>query len=727
VGAGGVIQAVVLAGGAGTRLWPLSNRRRPKQFAPLIGALSLFQRTARRAQALAAGPVLVVGGQSHRDLLRAQLAEAGVEGRLLLEPLGRDSGPAVAAAALRLLAEGRDDPAVFLPSDHHIPDDEALLAALREAADAARGERLITLGLRPTRPETGYGYVQPQDEGLSLARFVEKPSAEAAPGLIASGALWNSGMLVGRPSVLVAELRRHAPELLAAVEAALHANGDDLELDPAFGAAPKISIDYALLEKSERVWVLPVDFGWSDVGGWDAVAEVLGASERAPNWIDVDSSGCFVRAAEGVIVATAGVQDLNIIAEPGAVLVTAKGSGTLIRTLAEQAEALENRPRPLREGAVRFRDWLRFRALPVWATLGVEPDGGFIDALSAAGEQVGAVRRARVQARQVFVFAAAGRLGWSGPWARLAATGLERFVQTSLRGDGLYRSRVERSGSPLDDLAALYEQAFALLALASAAECLPGRERWTSLAHELRGAVDALRHKGGGWREAGDHPFQANAQMHLLEASLAWDRIEPDAAWAALARELATLALDRFIAPSGALHEFFDADWRPLQAVEGQLIEPGHQFEWAWLLDGWGRRHGDARAVDAARRLAEVGARGFAPQLGVLADALDEDLNLASGRARLWPQAEWLRAALRLARHASGEERARWLEQAAQALHALQLYLTADGLWRDKLVGAHSFIDEPAPASSLYHIMGAYLELAENAELLGLEPDALRL
>ena len=715
------IYPVILCGGAGTRLWPASRPARPKQFIDLVSDGSLFQETVRRVAPLAeGGRIIVVAGEAHRGFIGAQLAALGVEGDLILEPVGRDSAPAMAAAALWIQQIDPDGTAVFVASDHYIPDAAAFRAAAIEAIAAAAPGRIVTMGMAPASPSSAYGYIQPEAPGLSpVRRFVEKPGQAEAERYLAEGYLWNSGNFVVPVRVLLEEMERFVPDVVAAVRAALPGQGSGAHgLGAAFLAAPKISIDYAVMEKSDRVWVLPAAFEWSDLGAWDAVA-ATGRGGRGV-WVDHASDGCLVRAAPGMVVATAGVSNLAIIAEPDAVLVCDLGRAQDVKALVEELARRETSPLPaappsLEALAERFERWLKLAALPLWATLGVDADGAFVEALDEAGVPVGDFRRARVQARQAYVFSLAAAWGWGAGHAAMVERGMARFEVTNRRNDGLYRTRVSGTGAVLDDTASLYDQAFVLLAAATAVEAGVDVERSRRTAVTVRAALATLALPQGGWREPAGPEFQANAHMHLLEAALAWEALEPDGPWASMADAIVGLARARFIDDGqGFLREFFGPDWRPAAGEAGRLVEPGHQFEWAWLLTRWGRLRGDPWALEAARRLFAVGERGLDAARGVAIDELDESLLPRSSRARLWPQTEWLKAALILAEEAEGEARVRLIDSAGAAFRGLWLYLTPDGLWRDKLGPDGVFEPEPAPASSLYHIVAAYRQLRET-------------
>jgi mannose-1-phosphate guanylyltransferase / mannose-6-phosphate isomerase len=351
--------------------------------------------------------------------------------------------------------------------------------------------------------------------------------------------------------------------------------------------------------------------------------------------------------------------------------------------------------------AAWYDAWLREAALPLWAGAGVDPVGGlFQESLSVEGRPVEAPRRARAQARQVFVFASAANAGFGPQWLEVALKGWTRFVKAYRRGDGLFMNRVAGDGTPVDTEADNYEQAFVLLAMA-ALQAADGADL-EGEATAVMAALQGRRAAGGGFRENGPHPYQANCHMHLFESALAWEALGGPR-WAALSDEIANLALTRFIDPdSGALREFFDADWRALGG-EGGLVEPGHQFEWAWLLERWGHLRGEAQALVAAGRLFENGLRGVDPVREVAMNALWDDFSVRDGSARLWPQTEHLKAAVVLGHQAQGLSAARGLAQ--------YLDTPARGAWRDKLGGDGTFIEEPSPATSFYHLMVAILEL----------------
>jgi len=325
------ILPVVLCGGSGTRLWPLSRKTLPKQFAPLLGDKSLLQLTLERLRLL--GPdVMCVAAEEHRFLVQEVTQAAGVGGWQVLEPCARNTAAAMAAAAL--LAEP-GQLLLFAPADHHIPDPEKLAATVRRGVPAAQEGCFVTFGVVPTFPSSGYGYIR-QGEALEGAggahrvqAFLEKPSAErAAEMILAGGHLWNAGIFLVRADVLLQELEKHAPDILDSCRRATARpmrDGDFIRMDrAAFEGCRSQSIDYAVLEKSDRVAVVPFEGAWSDVGSWNAVA-ALHPSDDAHNRISgngftISAENTFIHAPTRPVVAL-GTRDLLIIDTPDALLV----------------------------------------------------------------------------------------------------------------------------------------------------------------------------------------------------------------------------------------------------------------------------------------------------------------------------------------------------------------------------------------------------------------------
>jgi len=361
-----------------------------------------------------------------------------------------------------------------------------------------------------------------------------------------------------------------------------------------------------------------------------------------------------------------------------------------------------------------LKAWLVDHAYPLWWRAGVDHRrGGFHEALDQAGRPLRGPRRARVQPRQVYAFAVAASLGWDGPWASTTEHGLAYVERCYRRPDGPYRTLVSESGAPLNDTAFLYDQAFVLFGQAAAFRALPQRTDLLTSASELCDVICRdMKSRSGGFHSAAGltGPALSNPHMHLLEAALAWFEASEAPSWKALAREIAALALTAFIDPSrGCLREAFSADWSPAPGTEGRIVEPGHQFEWAWLLLRWGRISGWPDAQAAARRLIEIGeSHGSDVERGVTINALLDDFTVHDDGARLWPQTERIKAGAALA--AAGD--AEGWEIANRGAAALMRYLDTPvaGLWRDRMLPDGGFSDGPAPASSFYHIVCAIAE-----------------
>jgi mannose-1-phosphate guanylyltransferase/mannose-1-phosphate guanylyltransferase/mannose-6-phosphate isomerase len=339
---------LIMCGGAGTRLWPASRENRPKQFLPLFGPFSTFQETVRRVSdpALFGRPVVVTNAQ-YRFLVAEQLAAIGAQADILLEPERRDSGPAIAAGADYALRRGDDPVVVALAADHVVTDPLAFAKVCAIAGEAAREDRIVMFGVRPLRPATEYGYIcpgAPLAPGLfGIERFVEKPDAETAARYVAEGYLWNSGNFVFRATFLLEEFRRFEPDSADAVAAAIEGAGTDIGFvtlaADAFGRATAKSIDYTLMERTDRAAVMPVSCGWSDVGSWQAVWD-LSKRDADNNAVQgeavfVETRGSYV-ASEKQRVALLGLENVVVVATDDAVLVARRENGDGLRRVVER-------------------------------------------------------------------------------------------------------------------------------------------------------------------------------------------------------------------------------------------------------------------------------------------------------------------------------------------------------------------------------------------------------
>ena len=364
---------LIMCGGAGTRLWPASREGRPKQFLPLFGAHSTFQDTIHRVldPALFARPIIVTNAQ-YRFLVAEQLAEIGAEADILLEPARRDSGPAIAAGAAYAEKRANNPIVVALAADHVISDPATFVKACGLAAAAASADHIVTFGVHPTRPATEYGYIRP---GASIGagifavdKFVEKPDEITAERYLREGYLWNSGNFMFRAGLLLAEYEKFEPQSCAAILAAVERAGMDLDFitleNEAFARAGPKSIDYAVMERTKRAAVMPVSYGWSDVGSWQAVWELSDRDEldnfAQGSVVFVDSRGCHVMSDKH-LVALFGVENLVVVTTADAVLVAKRENGDGLRRLVQQLKKVA--PAVTEEHLKVHRPWGSYQAI----------------------------------------------------------------------------------------------------------------------------------------------------------------------------------------------------------------------------------------------------------------------------------------------------------------------------------------------------------------------------
>ncbi|UDF03406.1 AGE family epimerase/isomerase [Asticcacaulis sp. AND118] len=375
----------------------------------------------------------------------------------------------------------------------------------------------------------------------------------------------------------------------------------------------------------------------------------------------------------------------------------------------------------LAEVQARLKDWLFEAALPIWRDTGVDKaKGGVFETLALEGTPADVNRRTRVAARQVYSYALAKQMGYQGDVDTVIDAGLNWLSGPAAAPGGLVYAVLTPQGEVVKAEFDFYDHAFALLAYASAFKVRPTDKSLEQKAIAIRDTLmTTYKHPVRGFEEANPRtlPLKTNPHMHMFEASLAWIEAGGDQTWKDIAGEIAQLCLDKFLHPvTGSLREYFDGDWNPLEGEMGRIIEPGHQFEWAWLLVRWAAISGDDKFIAPAKRLTQIAEdHGTDHVRNATIFELWDDFSVKDNKARLWAQTERMKAYVALQSvAATPEEKAGYVEKLIKGAEGLELYFDAPvrGLYRDKMNPDGSFVQEPAPASTLYHIICAIDEMA---------------
>lgn len=349
-----MILPIIMAGGSGSRLWPLSRQMFPKQFLTLHGDSSMLQATAERLSGFEHEPVMVICNEEHRFSVAEQFRLNNIPNSgIILEPVGRNTAPAIALAALKAISNGQDPLLLVLAADHVIKDSSVFVESVESATVHAEAGKLVTFGIVPTAPETGYGYIKrgsaQKSSGYAVSKFVEKPDQNTAETYLSSGDFyWNSGMFLFKASRYLDELRTHRPDILSACEAAMSSSQNDLDFirvdKIAFEACPDDSVDYAVMEKTADAVVVPMDCGWSDVGSWSALWEVTDKDKSGNAFkgdvMAIETTNSFIYAQDK-LVATVGLEDIAIVETKDAILVSKLSEVQKVKKIVEQLKADE--------------------------------------------------------------------------------------------------------------------------------------------------------------------------------------------------------------------------------------------------------------------------------------------------------------------------------------------------------------------------------------------------
>ncbi len=730
------ITPVILCGGAGSRLWPMSRDEKPKQFHALFNDKSLLANTIARTRAGLVQDVsfqspIILGSASLRQAFEAEMSTFDTSpSAVMLEPSVRDTAAAIAAVTALTCETNPDKLLLVLPSDARIDDHEEFRQTIARAAKTAQAsDAIMTIGIAPTRPETQYGYIEqgePLGEGHAVRKFHEKPDAETAQNYLAQGSfLWNAGMFIFRAGRLADDFLALQPEIWEQASAAVkNAKRDGLFVyldEAAFNAAPKLSMDFAIMEKASNIGVIPAQFEWDDLGSW---AQLYQGAEKdtdgnasAGDTILVDARNNYIRS-DGPLVAAAGVEGLTIVAEENKILVATTKNAHLTKDVC--AEYKKSFAANTRQSGQAIKAWLFDDALPFWATKGMDFDhGGAHEALAFDGSPAPhPQKRLRVTARQIYCFAHASIMGWQGDSDTVLQHCFDTLIQTGWHEDGGFIHLYNPDGSVLDNTRDTYDQCFVLLAMA----WLWRAKKWDAARHWADKTLSYLDQSlsdsvNGGYYDNNKNtlPRRANPHMHFLEAMLAWYDATAEKEYLDRAGQIVNLFEQHYYDPAtGTLTERFNDDWSPIVDPDADhLVEPGHHYEWAWLLMRFDElRPTDGLAAKARTLYATARAFGHHEKTGAVADTMSVDGSFVSGRARCWPQTEALKAAI--AMENDGLASATALQ--TKMLDVLQTHYIdgpIKGGWYDA-INDNGYVAAPdMPSSTFYHL---YCALAEYIE-----------
>ncbi|BCG96093.1 AGE family epimerase/isomerase [Mesorhizobium sp. 131-2-1] len=736
------IVSFVMSGGVGSRLWPLSREDNPKQFHDFSGDGSMLAKTLRRLAARPAGetPIFLIAAERHAERVHADLAGLDLAGGgPLFEPAGRNTAAAVALATLRTLAEFGDSLMLVVPSDHEISTAKQFWRSVEAGAEAASAGRLVVFGIKPTQPESGYGYIEvaaDTDGIFDVSRFVEKPDLATAQAYVEAGTFyWNTGIFLFRAGAMRDAFAALQPDIWQATEAAYKAATSDLsglympiEL---YSAIPSTSIDYAIMERAKGIAMVPAGFRWNDLGSWQSLLDV-GPSDKDGNVIvgdvvAIDCENSYIRG-DGRLLSAIGMKDVAIVSTADATFVAPVSHSQHVKKIVEQLEKsgrLETRFTPAHDRVIesgawrqRVHHWLFDETLPLWSTSGVdERHGGFHEALGFDGSPLMKPKRMRTQARQVYAFAVAKERGWTGPADRLIAHGIDFMAGKGRTARGGWVRTLNIDGSVADAVEDAYDHSCVLLALAHAH--ISGHPHALRLGEETFAFLDAHLEDSRmtGFLETSDGAGErrTNPHMHLLEAFLAWHQATGERAYLRRAARIIDLFRSHFFDPdSWTLGEYFDDGWKPAAGEKGSWTEPGHHFEWASLLTDFAGRSGQTELTAFARKLyASAVANGLNRATGLSYGAVSRQglpLDLVS---RSWPQAEAVKAAVALD-GTGGPDLKPEIEARVGRLFRWHIDPAPLGLWIDRIDERGRSLATDVPASIFYHLVCALTQYLDG-------------
>jgi mannose-1-phosphate guanylyltransferase/mannose-6-phosphate isomerase len=736
------IVSFVMSGGVGSRLWPLSREDNPKQFHDLSGDGSMLVKTLRRLKARPAGeaPVFLIASERHATRVHADAGSIGLAGgTAIFEPTGRNTAAAVAIASLQTLAAFGDGIVLVVPSDHEISTEKQFWDTIERGVPAAKDGRLVVFGVRPTQPETGYGYIEVAARGqgvVDVSRFVEKPDLETAKTYLSAGNFfWNTGIFLFRASAMRDAFRKFQPQIWAAAEEAFLAATNDLsglylplEL---YEKVPSISIDYAIMEHATDIAMVPASFRWNDLGSWQSLLDVspsdMDGNVIVGDVVAIDCQNSYIRS-EGRLLSAIGLKDVAIVATADATFVAPVSRSQNVKKIVEQLEKsgrLETKFTPSADRVVvsgawrrRVHHWLFEETLPLWSTVGVdELHGGFHEALAFNATPLMKPKRMRTMARQVYAFAVAKARGWDGPADALITHGLDFMTGRGRTDRGGWVRTMNVDGSVADATEDAYDHSCVLLALAHAHMC--GNPDALRLGEETFAFIDEHLedHRLTGFLETaeGEGMRRSNPHMHLLEAFLAWHTATGDRGHLRRAARIIDLFRGHFFdADSWTLGEYFDDEWRPVAGEQGTWTEPGHHFEWASLLVDYAVKSGRNDLTAYARKLyASAIANGLNRSTGLAYGAVSRQGLPLDQVSRSWPQAEAIKAAIALD-GSGGPDLKPEVEARVGRLFRWHIDPAPLGLWIDRIDERGRSLATDVPASIFYHLTCALMQYLDS-------------
>lgn len=730
------IVSFVMSGGVGSRLWPLSREDNPKQFHDLSGDGSMLVKTLRRLGARPAGetPIYLIASERHAERVRSDIAALDLHGgRPLFEPAGRNTAAAVALATLQTIdAHGKDALVLVVPSDHEISTERQFWSTVEAGVPAAQAGRLVVFGIRPSQPETGYGYIKVADAGAAVCdveRFVEKPNLETAKAYVAAGTyFWNSGIFLFRASAMRDAFRKFQPEIWEATLSAWRAqvsevSGVYMPLDR-YNEIPSNSIDYAIMEHAADIAMVPAGFRWNDLGSWQSLLDASPSDKNGNvvvgDVVAIDCENSYLRS-EGRLLSAIGLKDVAIVSTPDATFVAPVSHSQNVKKIVEQLEKsgrLETKFTPAHDRVIvsggwrkRVSAWLFDETLPLWSTAGVdEVHGGFHEALGFDAEPLKKPKRMRTMARQIYAFAVAKERGWTGPADRIIEHGIAFIADKGRTQRGGFVRTLNVDGSVADPVEDAYDHSCVLLALAHAHRA--GNSRALALGEETFHFLDThledARLTGFLETPEGEGLRRSNPHMHLLEAFLAWHTVTGERAYLRRAARIIDLFRSHFFdADSWTLGEYFDREWRRATNGQGDWTEPGHHFEWASLLVDFAGKSGQSDLVAFARKLyASAIANGLNRATGLAYAAVSRQGMPLDRLSRSWPQSEAIKAAIALD-GTEGPDLKPEIEARVGRLFRWHIDPAPQGLWIDQIDERGRSLAREVPASIFYHLVAA--------------------